>query len=147
MTALGSVPKAHKHGDPDGTWNLEKLHLELKYLGRKLADAKLQRRRHSQGFGFSSRKPPPAPIWTEHRPGLLVPFGVLCSKDVNCAVVAGHADERRVLIEIDAEKHKNQIKASLLKTHSDKMVLLVFLTCFSTETIPQKTTALKRKMT
>lgn len=28
-------------GEPEGTWNLEKLHLELKYLGRKLADAKL----------------------------------------------------------------------------------------------------------
>lgn len=44
MTALGSVPKAHTHGEPEGTWNLEKLHLELKYLGRKLADAKLQRK-------------------------------------------------------------------------------------------------------
>lgn len=43
MTALGSVPKAHTQGEPEGTWNLEKLHLELKYLGRKLADAKLQR--------------------------------------------------------------------------------------------------------
>lgn len=43
MTALGSVPKAHTQGDPEGTWNLEKLHLELKYLGRKLADAKLPR--------------------------------------------------------------------------------------------------------
>ncbi len=41
MTALGSVPKAHTQGEPEGTWNLEKLHLELKYLGRKLADAKL----------------------------------------------------------------------------------------------------------
>lgn len=45
MTALGSVPKAHTHGEPEGTWNLEKLHLELKYLGRKLAEAKLQRQR------------------------------------------------------------------------------------------------------
>lgn len=43
ITALGSVPKAQTQGDPDGTWNLEKLHLELKYLGRKLADARLQR--------------------------------------------------------------------------------------------------------
>lgn len=42
ITAFGSVPKAQTHGEPDGTWNLEKLHLELKYLGRKLADAKLQ---------------------------------------------------------------------------------------------------------
>lgn len=41
MTALGSVPKAQMHGEPEGTWNLEKLHLELKYFGRKLADAKL----------------------------------------------------------------------------------------------------------
>lgn len=47
MTALGSVPKAHTQGEPEGTWNLEKLHLELKYLGRKLADAKLQRKGHS----------------------------------------------------------------------------------------------------
>lgn len=45
MTALGSVPKAHTHGEPEGTWNLEKLHLELKYFGRKLADAKLQRKK------------------------------------------------------------------------------------------------------
>lgn len=43
MTAFGSVPKAHTQGEPEGTWNLEKLHLELKYLGRKLADAKLHR--------------------------------------------------------------------------------------------------------
>lgn len=43
MTALGSVPNAHTQGEPEGTWNLEKLHLELKYLGRKLAEAKLQR--------------------------------------------------------------------------------------------------------
>lgn len=43
ITALGSVPKAQTQGDPEGTWNLEKLHLELKYLGRKLADARLQR--------------------------------------------------------------------------------------------------------
>lgn len=48
MTALGSVPKAHAQGDPDGTWNLEKLHLELKYLGRKLAEAKLQREEPNQ---------------------------------------------------------------------------------------------------
>ncbi|KAA8581026.1 hypothetical protein FQN60_015319, partial [Etheostoma spectabile] len=40
----GRVSKAHTQGEPEGTWNLEKLHLELKYLGRKLADAKLQRR-------------------------------------------------------------------------------------------------------
>lgn len=48
MTALGSVPKAHTQGDPDGTWNLEKLHLELKYFGRKLAEAKLQRKEINQ---------------------------------------------------------------------------------------------------
>lgn len=41
MTAFGSVPKAQMHGEPEGTWNLEKLHLELKYLGRKVAEAKL----------------------------------------------------------------------------------------------------------
>lgn len=33
------------HGEPEGTWNLEKLHLELKYLGRKLAEAKLKGRK------------------------------------------------------------------------------------------------------
>ena len=48
MTALGSVPKAQTQGDPEGTWNLEKLHLELKYLGRKLAEARLQREEHNQ---------------------------------------------------------------------------------------------------
>lgn len=42
MTAFGSVPKAQMHGEPEGTWNLEKLHLELKYLGRKVAEAKLK---------------------------------------------------------------------------------------------------------
>ena len=42
MTELGSVPKEHTHGEFDGTWNLEKLHLELKYLGRKLAEARLR---------------------------------------------------------------------------------------------------------
>lgn len=30
------------HGEPEGTWNLEKLHLELKYLGRKVAEARLK---------------------------------------------------------------------------------------------------------
>lgn len=44
MTAFGSVPKAQMHGEPEGTWNLEKLHLELKYLGRKPAEAKLKER-------------------------------------------------------------------------------------------------------
>lgn len=44
-TAFGSVPKAQMHGEPEGTWNLEKLHLELKYLGRKLAEAKLKGRK------------------------------------------------------------------------------------------------------
>lgn len=47
MTALGSVPKAHTQGEPEGTWNLEKLHLELKYLGRKLAEARLQRNKQA----------------------------------------------------------------------------------------------------
>lgn len=54
MTALGSVPNAHTQGEPEGTWNLEKLHLELKYLGRKLAEAKLQRgERESSGTDWS----------------------------------------------------------------------------------------------
>lgn len=54
MTALGSVPKAHTQGEPEGTWNLEKLHLELKYLGRKLADAKLQTGGQMVKFTFQS---------------------------------------------------------------------------------------------
>lgn len=37
-------PKAHTHWDPPGTWNLEKLHLELKYLGKKEAEARLQQK-------------------------------------------------------------------------------------------------------
>lgn len=53
MTALGSVPNAHTQGEPEGTWNLEKLHLELKYLGRKLAEAKLQREKRG-GLGDTS---------------------------------------------------------------------------------------------
>lgn len=53
MTALGSVPKAHTQGDPEGTWNLEKLHLELKYLGRKLADAKLDKEGDTRLSGLS----------------------------------------------------------------------------------------------
>lgn len=48
ITALGSVPNAHTQGEPEGTWNLEKLHLELKYLGRKLAEAKLQRQQRDR---------------------------------------------------------------------------------------------------
>jgi len=46
MTQLFSLvvcdPKAQTQCEPPGTWNFEKLHLELKYLGKKLADAKLQ---------------------------------------------------------------------------------------------------------
>lgn len=55
MTALGSVPNAHTQGEPEGTWNLEKLHLELKYLGRKLAEAKLQRGEREQRDGLEQR--------------------------------------------------------------------------------------------
>lgn len=39
MTVSGSEPKAQMNCDPTGTWNLEKLHLELKYLGRKERDS------------------------------------------------------------------------------------------------------------
>lgn len=49
MTAFGSVPKAQTHGEPEGTWNLEKLHFELKYLGRKLAEAKLRKGEEEEG--------------------------------------------------------------------------------------------------
>lgn len=41
-----------------------------------------------------------SPEW--NLPWLFVPFGILCSKDVHRAVVTGHADERRVLVEINA---------------------------------------------
>jgi hypothetical protein len=41
-TEFASEPNAHIHCDPPGTWNLEKLHFELKYLGRKLAEARLK---------------------------------------------------------------------------------------------------------
>ena len=41
------APKAHMHWEPPGTWNFEKLHLELKYLGRKDADARLQWAKYS----------------------------------------------------------------------------------------------------
>lgn len=37
------------------------------------------------------------------QPRLFVSFGVLCSEDVHCAVITGHADEGRVLVEINAE--------------------------------------------
>lgn len=42
MTELLVGPKAHIHCDPPGTSNLQKLHLLLKYLGRKEAEAKLE---------------------------------------------------------------------------------------------------------
>lgn len=35
-------------------------------------------------------------------PRLFIPFWILSSKNVHCAVVAGHADEGRVLIEVNA---------------------------------------------
>lgn len=54
-TAFGSVPKAQMHGEPEGTWNLEKLHLELKYLGRKLAEAKLKGRKKKKRNGQLSK--------------------------------------------------------------------------------------------
>jgi len=38
----GCAPKAHIHWELPGTWNLQKLHLELKYLGRNDADARLE---------------------------------------------------------------------------------------------------------
>ena len=42
ITELLSAPKAQIHCELPGTWNLEKLHLEAKYLGRKDADARLK---------------------------------------------------------------------------------------------------------
>jgi hypothetical protein len=50
---LGSAPKAQMHCEPPGTWNLEKLHLELKYLGRNVADANLHKK--SNSFEFKSK--------------------------------------------------------------------------------------------
>mgnify|MGYP006989451336 CR=1 FL=1 len=41
MTDLLSWPNAQILLGPPGTWNLQKLHLLLKYLGRNVADAKL----------------------------------------------------------------------------------------------------------
>jgi len=41
MMLLLSWPNAHMHCGPPGTWNLQKLQLELKYFGRNVADAKL----------------------------------------------------------------------------------------------------------
>lgn len=35
-------------------------------------------------------------------PRLFIPFWIFSSKNVHCAVVAGHADEGRVLIEVNA---------------------------------------------
>jgi hypothetical protein len=42
ITELLSAPKAHIHCGPPGTWNLQKLQFELKYFGRKVADARLR---------------------------------------------------------------------------------------------------------
>lgn len=33
------------HWGPPGTWNLQKLHFELKYLGKNVADARLEKRK------------------------------------------------------------------------------------------------------
>lgn len=45
MTVFFSVPNAQTQCGSPGTWNLEKLHLELKYFGRKLcAEARLTKR-------------------------------------------------------------------------------------------------------
>ena len=37
-----------------------------------------------------------------YEPGLLISARVLAGKDVDCAVVAGHTQQRRVLVEVDA---------------------------------------------
>ena len=42
ITALLSEPKAHIQWAPPGTWNLQKLHFDWKYFGRKPAPAKLK---------------------------------------------------------------------------------------------------------
>lgn len=41
MTDLVSEPKAHMHCEAPGTWNLQKLQWDAKYLGRNVADARL----------------------------------------------------------------------------------------------------------
>lgn len=43
-------------------------------------------------------------------PGLFVPFGVFCSKDVYGAVVAGHADQGCILVKVDAESDESTTK-------------------------------------
>lgn len=43
-----------------------------------------------------------SPFCSGNLPRLLIPFWVLSSEDVHCAVVTGHADEGCVLIEVDA---------------------------------------------
>lgn len=42
-------------------------------------------------------------------PGLFIPFWIFRSKDVHCAVIAGHADEGRVLIEVNAAERPGGI--------------------------------------
>ena len=50
ITVSGSDPKAQMNWAPlgTGTWNLQKLHLELKYLGRKERDS-ARLRNHVEG--------------------------------------------------------------------------------------------------
>ena len=49
MTEFELEANAQMHWDSPGTWNFEKLHLELKYLGRNPAEARLMNDRHCEG--------------------------------------------------------------------------------------------------
>lgn len=42
-------------------------------------------------------------------PRLFIPFWILSSKNVYCAVVTGHTDEGRVLIEVNAAEKPAQV--------------------------------------
>lgn len=46
---------------------------------------------------------------SRNRPRLFVPFGILCSKDVYGAMVAGDADERCILVKINAAGGNNML--------------------------------------
>lgn len=52
----------------------------------------------------------------KHKPGLLVPFGILCSKYVDCTMVTRYADKRGILVEIDAEIQIRSVINTLIVT-------------------------------
>lgn len=70
MITFDSVSKAQMHGEPEGTWNLGKLYLELKYFGRKLLT-----------------------------PNCFFLLWIFGSKNVDCAIVTRYTDEGSILTE------------------------------------------------